>query len=301
MGQITCEECHTAGGIDQNYLNEQAEAVMEKMHGEEDIDFIIAAVEGPDDCADVLSKVAVSDRETFMKNCQEADTSLSLRIDGQEFLIIKADKDFIKDDPHALRGLLAHEMMHTVQRRQGVEEEIETVARSYEDTAINDLIEIGLQPAEVQRFIRTVFTTAIFTLKDLYANTELIRQGFAKELENYYSQMLGVENFCPRPDFYGEEADLAEVEDAITFELGLLPAWLPFEALNHPSAENIRHRIHDCYEEDIPQVAYYVHKIRQLYHDEYDEPGKFKNVFFQQIFDAAEEVIEKKIDLPTGQ
>lgn len=295
---MQCEHCYTAGpDLDPEFFRDCVETVMEKMTYGTDTPVSVVAVTDPADCQQLLDRVAVEDETKFLENCQSAQTSISYRANDQEFILLKADKEFITSNKSALRGLIAHELMHTVQRRKGIEKEIEEAARSYQDDAIQQLQELGLDNAQVTRFIRTVFQTAIFSLKDIYANTDLIRESFAADLEEYYYHMLGIEQYCPAPEFYGEEAEPAEVQDALSFELGLLPAWLPFEALNHSEADKIRHRIEECYEKDIPQVAYYVHTIRDLYHDKYDNPGEFKNLFFQQIVDSAAQALSKKLGL----
>ncbi|MDY6774268.1 MAG: hypothetical protein SVS85_03625, partial [Candidatus Nanohaloarchaea archaeon] len=101
-----------------------------------------------------------------------------------------------------------------VQRDEDLGGEIEEAAKRYQDEMIERLRESGLEDEEINRFIYTVFQTAIYTLKDLFTNKELIEQGFVEELETYYYHMLDLESFCPSPDFYGEEAELEEVQDA---------------------------------------------------------------------------------------
>ncbi len=292
---MDCKRCFTTSGIDQAFVEERVREVVEKLDHTEDISVTVVAVADADECGAVLDEIDVADEEAFLRNCEDADTSISYRAADEEFVLIKADKPFVQENASALRGLLAHEMMHTVQRRQGIEQDIETVARSHEEEAITRLRDLGMDDQEIGGFIRTVFQTAIFALKDLYANTELIQQSFVADLEEYYHHMLGIDEFCPAPDFYGEEAELYEVQEAIAFELGLLPAWLPFEALSRPEADRLRHRIQDCYEQDLPQVSYHIHDIRDLYHDQYNQRDEFKNRFFQEIFTSASDVIEKKI------
>lgn len=278
------------------FFEERAREVMEKLEAAQDIDFFLVAVESSDQCRSAAEALPIDDDEGFVANCREAETSLSFTMSGEEFILLKTDKAFVQEDESALRGLMAHEMMHTVQRRQGVEQRIEDASKSHFDSAVAHLQERGFSDDEVYRFLHTVFETAIFTLKDIFANTELIRMSFVSDLEHYYYHMLGVEDFCPLPDFYGEEAELAEVENAIAFELGLLPAWLPFEALNRAEADDIRHRIKECYEKDIPQVAYYAHKVRNAYHDHYNDRVRFMNRFFQDVLEGSYAVIERKVE-----
>ncbi|MDY6770033.1 MAG: hypothetical protein SVU88_03600 [Candidatus Nanohaloarchaea archaeon] len=288
---MRCQACYTFGEVDGDYFEQQATAVMDKLAGEEDIPFTIIALDDPGQCEEAFEEIPVEERKEFLETCRGSETSVSFRAGDQEFIVLKADKEFLSDDPAALRGLLAHELMHTVQRDDELGERIEDAARRYEDEMLASLRESGLSDEDSNRFIETVFQTAIFTLKDLFTNRDLIEQGFAEELEAYYRHMLGIESFCPSPDFYGEEAEVDEIQDAVTFELGLLPAWLPFEARESERSSAIRDRIEECYEDEVPRVAAYVHRLEELYDKRMDDaPDEFMDAFFEQV-------IEHSIDL----
>ncbi|MFB6240596.1 MAG: hypothetical protein ABEJ46_03385, partial [Gemmatimonadota bacterium] len=279
---MKCHRCHSFGDIDPSYFERQAEEVMAKLEGEEDIAFSIVALDEETQCEEAFEEIPVKDREEFIETCENAETSVIFSSGGQEFLF---------EEPEALQGLLAHEMMHTVQRDEELGEQIEEGAKAYEDEMITALRESEMSDQEINRFIHTVFQTAIYTLKDLFTNTELVRQGFAEELEAYYHHMLGIDSFCPAPDFYGEEAELEEVQDAITFELGLLPAWLPFKGLERDGSNEIRNRIEECYEKGIPQVAAYIHELEDLYRDTFDEPEAFIDAYFRQVVERSIEMM----------
>lgn len=290
---MKCQGCHSFGDVGADYFDEQASMVLEKLEGEEDIGFSIIAIDDTEQCSDAFEQIPVKDREDFLETCRGTETSVSFRSGGQEFIIIKTDKEFLYEDPGALRGLLAHELMHTVQRDGELEEKVEDGAKRYEQEMIDSLTDSGLTDEEMNRFIHTVFQTAIYTLKDIFTNTALIEQGFVEELEAYYHHMLGLENFCPMPDFYGAEASVDDIQDAITFELGILPAWLPFKALDRERSNRIRERIEECYEKDIPTVADYVHRLEELYADTYAESEEFIDAYFQQVVQHSIELMDR--------
>lgn len=275
-----CEGCYTFGDTDTSYFREQAEDVAERLDA--DVAFSIVAVDDTARCEEAADELPVEDRETFLENCRSAGTSLSYEASGQELIILHTDHAFLRDEPAALRGLIAHELMHTVQRERGVGEQVEAAAKAEQERMIDELAAAGLSKAEIERFIDTVFRAAIYTLKDLLTNRELVDRGFVDELEAYYHHMLGVDDFCPMPDFYGEEADVAEVQDAIAFELGLLPAWLPFKELDREEGRVIRERLRECYEQDIPAVTNYVHSLEDLYEAERDDPDAFMEDFMRE-------------------
>ncbi len=294
-----CEGCHAWGDIDTAFLREQADAVMDRLEGEEDIRFSIVAIDSPDRCREAAETIDADDVEAFIEDCRTAQTSVSLTSGGQEFIILRPGRDFLAEDPAALRGLIAHELIHTVQRRNGVEEAVEQAAKDYQDAMVDRLAASGLDRDEIMRFIYTVFQTAIYALKDIEANTALIRQGFADDLTAYYRQMIGIDEFCPAPDFHGEDASLESVEDAITFELGLLPAWLPFVVHEPDDASIIRDRLEECYEPHIPDVADYIAALQDLYADIYrDDPAAFRHRFFIQVVERSLDLITRKVDRP---
>ncbi|MFB6076969.1 MAG: hypothetical protein ABEK12_02470 [Candidatus Nanohaloarchaea archaeon] len=282
-----CTACYAWGDdIDESFFREQADVVIDRLGGV-DIDFSIVAVQSPDDCGAAAESVPVDDPVAFQEECRTADTSVSIRSGGEEYIIIRAGRAFIRENAGALRGLLAHEIMHTVQREAGMGETVERIAKDQEDVMIEKLSDAGLSDDEIQRFVYTVFQTAIFAVKDIRANTALIDRGFTADLEEYYRHMIGVDDFCPAPDFYGESADVSEVEDAITFELGLLPAWLPFKHLGREASNEIRDRIAECYETDLPDVAAFVQELEETYTATYYDMDELTAAFMGQVIDRA--------------
>ncbi|MDY6773999.1 MAG: hypothetical protein SVS85_02265, partial [Candidatus Nanohaloarchaea archaeon] len=133
---MRCQECYSYGDVESGYFEEQAERVMQKLEGEEDIEFTIVAVDTENQCGDAFEQIPVEDREDFLDKCRSAETSVSFRSGEQEFIIIKTDKEFLLEEPEALRGLLAHELMHTVQRDEDLGGEIEEAAKRYQDEMI---------------------------------------------------------------------------------------------------------------------------------------------------------------------
>lgn len=289
---------HIQGDMDEAFFKENADQVVEKLDALEDIPFDIVVIEDTQQCDAIFDLFDIQDKEAFLQNCEDALTSISYRAEGQEIIVIKADKQFIQENDAALRGLIAHELMHVVHRKSGVELEIQEAAKEHADDAVVNLRDLGLTDEEISAFIGTVFATAIFCLKDIYDNTDLIQQSFTADLEEYYYNMLGIEDYCRVPDFYGEEVQLDEIENALAFELGLLPAWLPFKALNRDASDKIRQRIKECYERDIPDVAAHIQPLTELYEDKYDQPDEFKHAFFEHILESSYRLIEQKRGQP---
>lgn len=295
---MKCRECHVFGDLGEALFEQQAAQVMENLEGEETIDIDIIALDDGVPCSDVFEKVPVNDREEFLEICRGSETSVSFRSDGQEFLLIKTGKDFLKETPEALRGLIAHELVHTVQRNQDLENRIEQAAKDYEEEMIQALSDSGLSDDEINRFIHTVFQTGIFALKDLFANRELIQQGFASELETYYYHMLGLDTYCPMPEFYGEEKTVDDVQDAITFELGLLPAWAPFHAMDRDVSGEIEERISECYTPNLPRISQLTDALADLYQERREDPQEFMDSYFNELVEHSIQLMEEAEDHP---
>lgn len=290
--------CHVQDGLDEDFFTKHAEQVLSKIDGLDGIDVDIVAIRNPAQCGDLVKDLPVTEKEEFVQNCEDALTSVSYRTEGHEIIVIKADKPFISNNPAALRGLLAHELMHVVHRHNGVEEAIQNAAKDYTQEAIQRLRELGMTDTEIGGFIGTVFATAIFCLKDIYANTDLIQQTFTADLEEYYYNILGVDGYCRVPDFYGKEATIDDLENALAFELGLVPAWLPFEQLDRDTSDRVQQRIHECYERDLPDVSAHMKELGALYQDTYDNPELFRQRFFEQVIKISCDVIAQKLSEP---
>jgi len=279
--------------LDEEFYEQRVKEVEEKLEGEEKLEMTFVFMRGVEDCPTIPELQGVN-RDAIAKACERSGSS-SFRHEGNEYVVIAVDKPFLKENGAAMRGLIAHELMHTVQRHSGEEEEIEQAAMSYSESVVQELKERGYDMQDGLRFIRTVLSTAVLCLKDLYSNTELIRQSFSGDLEEYYYHILEVDSYCPAPEFYAEEERLEDIEEAIAFELRIMPAWLPFASLDREKADHIHEQIKKCYQSKIPQTSYYVGKVKHLYFDEFHRKARFRTKFFEQILEASYKLIDKKL------
>lgn len=287
--------CIVHPDLDHEFLDQRVEEVEEQFEGEEYLDYTYVFIRDTDDCMDLSEEIDTEHRDEFIQIC-EREGSSSFRIDDTEYILITIDRPFLEENKSACRGLIAHELVHTVQRATGLEEEIEEAGQAYTDSVAQELTDRGFTKDDAIRFIKTVLSTAILCLKDIYANTELIRQGFSEDLEEYYYHMLDINDYCPLPKFYNDEESLEDIEAALAFDIRLIPAWLPFEGLDREKSQEIKDRIQECYQSNIPQTSYHVDKIRHLYHDEFHKSDQFKTKFFQKVLESSYNVIDKKLD-----
>ncbi len=288
--------CVVQPDLDQEFIDEQVKEVLDRLEGEEGLDFTFVFVEDKTDMNDIVDQLDLdtAEQELFIAKVRKEGSS-NFSVGDQDFLIIDIDENFLTANESALRGLVAHELMHTVHREAELEETIQKAAFDRSERIIKELADRGHTKDEAMRFFRQVVSTSVFCLKDLIGNAELIEQGFAEELEEYYYEMLDIDSYCPLPRFYSEEEKLTEIEGALSFELELMPAWVPFKGMDREKADKIRERIEECYQQNIPETSHQMGKIADIFQQR-EDTKTFIETFFDQVIESALEVIDTKLE-----
>lgn len=290
--------CIVGDDLDQEFLKARVQEVLDTIEGEEDLDFTYVFTSGKEDCTAMADELDVQDPEDFITHCQKPHSS-SFRSGGDEYLAVQMDEPFLQEDRAACRGLIAHELAHTIQRDTGIEDRIEDAAAEHASTVPAQLERGGFSEVESIEFIETVLSTTVFCLKDIFANSLLIEQGLTDDLLAYYTEMLGIEEFCPQPEFYqdDEAGSVEEVNDAMQFELQLVPAWLPFTRCGPEKHQLIHDRISECYQGNIPGSGERSTVLEAVYADAFDDPDAFIDRFMDTVtaqwLDAASTVRDR--------
>ena len=285
-------EIHIDSDLDQQRYRDSIETVTERFEGlPEPLIFLVYTEPGHPDR--VIGDTAVEPRSRLDEACNK-DTSASFTVDELDIITLYVDEPFLVDNDDALIGLITHEVIHAVHRKRGLEQEIEDQATEYSDMLLENLAEFDVSKEEAISFIRDVVSNAVFCLKDIYANTEIIEHGFGDELAEYYYHQLGIDSFCPLPRFYQDETTIKQVQDAVSFELQLTPAWLPFEKHQSERAQELQEQIEECYELNIPETADAIHSICDIYTKSFDDED-FIEQFYTGLFDEIFELIENKL------
>lgn len=236
----------------------------------------------------------------FQKVIEGTDTSFSYSSDDQNFVLILIDPNtkFLLRNNLALRGLLAHEIMHTVQRMREYEDNIRDCFVKEFKRSLYFVSSLPFPTKKSIDLFTNIGKTAILVLKDLYSDSELIKKGFTRELLEYYSTLFGLGKFCPLPKFFhveeGKEInvrDLKKLQDALEFELELLPAWLPFEKVNRTVAQKLKKHLERCYEQDIELIAREFHEVILLYITEFSMTCNFHRDFYRLILNKVYTVL----------
>jgi hypothetical protein len=239
---------------------------------------------------DIPSEVAYK----FQKILESADTSFFYGDENQNLVVIRitSEIEFILKNNLALRGLLAHELIHALQRFRGLDRDVKRCYIAVANEMAPLLDELDYDEESVMKLINSIGVTSILVLKDLYVDDEMIRKGLTRELLNYYSGLFGVrKKTCPLPKFKKiiegkkiSEEDFPYIVDALNFELQLLPTWLPFEKINSKVARKLKKHIEKCYEADLGWIAKHFHEIIVLYMTEFSNTCKFHRDYYRLIF-----------------
>ncbi|MFX0117526.1 MAG: hypothetical protein ACFFB3_23470, partial [Candidatus Hodarchaeota archaeon] len=176
---------------------------------------------------------------TDIQTMTEGNVPFSFGYDENEFLFIVIESEdyylFVETpDEEALKGLLMHEYMHSVQRQRGFEDDLRKSMAFPLDFFENMAgLMRNFPKEEALPALRQIAQTSILVLKDLYTNYELEMLGFGDLLLSYYYWLFRVDKSCPLPGFdvkyeLGKPIeDLDEFIRVMQFVLGLIPSWVP--------------------------------------------------------------------------
>ncbi|MFX0205789.1 MAG: hypothetical protein ACFFDT_07350, partial [Candidatus Hodarchaeota archaeon] len=194
-----------------------------------------------------LPEKKINDLRRFFSD--SFSTSFSWGFAEQEFVFIRLEKTsplLRLENQRGLRGLILHEILHSVQRQRGFEVSLRSSL-----VLTLDLFEqlAAMVPSEhfdkneIISFLTEISQVAFYTLKDIYVNYELIKRGYGELLLDYYKSSLGFEesNLITPPRFETSlllkkgKKDLIETARAFNYTTSLLPTWLPFMQLDMDS------------------------------------------------------------------
>lgn len=179
-------------------------------------------------------------------------SSFSWGFDDREFVFIRLEektKLFNKKNRSGLRGLIIHEVLHGVQRQRGLEIRL----RDSLDFTLDFFTQLAeIIPSEeydrekTLEFLKKISQVALFALKDIFVNVEMIKRGLTSPLIIFYKDQLGFdEKLNITPPHFETEFDKGKIRvkeldsfaDAFTYTLALIPVWLPFMVLETESKD----------------------------------------------------------------
>ncbi len=140
----------------------------------------------------------------------------------------------------AIQGLFAHELMHLLNKLDGIEDELEYEA---ERAATNmfRLLEKEIKPFTIDKLLSSLIritTSSLLFIKDIFANTRAMSFGFDDELyANYKVTLSDVKKEIKFTDGYIiktlKNGRMHALDDAFTVYLGLNISWVAFKMFHN--------------------------------------------------------------------
>ncbi len=214
--------------------------------------------------------------------------SFSFRFKDREMIIIYMDKILAKNED-SLIGLLLHEISHINQINKGTYKKIYEDYEKIENKSFHLFEKLDYDKKELNWLFHDISTIAILTLKDIYANNELINKKLTKYLIAYYKLEFD-KKICPRPVFYGNLKDAAKYDLDLMrlvfeFELSLISVVLPLYKTK--KAHELVRYLSRCYEVNINAVSKKCHELIILYFRDFRKKNfneEFLNAVFRKVY-----------------
>tara|TARA_Y100000034_G_scaffold130215_1_gene188081 strand:+ start:3633 stop:4592 length:960 start_codon:yes stop_codon:yes gene_type:complete len=283
----------------------------------------IFVTDNPKHFKKIESSIPNSLIKDFRNTYLEDPTSMSITAGKFDLIIIsisQKNEQYLKKNSKALQGVIAHELMHIVQRRQHIDRKVRADAiRAFKafKPKLKKLYK-KYNKADVDQTFAEVGRQANFVLKDLYANEEIIKVGlgdciladYAQYYINQGSLKLSKLNFTKHnqkhkcsstskkecKDIFSKKIT-EQLSDRINFELGLLPVIIPFgrwyKRENFKDAKLLLDFLGDYYETHVPEVAKEIDPLIKYSFRNFSNSQTFRKAFFRQIFEVTEKLLVK--------
>lgn len=246
-------------------------------------------IDSIDSCPTIAPDLPRVQKIIFKRFCDKERISFSYSFGKYEIVIIwvTPDKEFLRTNKRAVAGLIAHELMHTVLRKKGLDKQlVDSYLSSYESN-YSILNAIEMPRPRLRSMFDKIGSEAVMTLKEIYANSELIKRGYGDLLLEYYMYKTGGDKFCPIPMFYTggvRSATLNEIENGVLFQLALFPARIPFQKYDKPKAKRLIAHIEECYERGISEISREFNEVIVLTLEDFEPTPAFQKEFYSTVF-----------------
>ena len=239
-------------------------------------------------------------------------TSFSYGFEEKEFVFIQLEIDTPLLDPqntNGFLGLLLHEILHSIQRQRGLEVRLKASLTSTL-TLFKDLAELippeVFSQEEVYKFLTDISQMALYCLKDIYVNVEMMKRGLSDSLLEYYMIELGYEDkdAIITPPSFGNPFikgnirtdDLREFARAFNYTISLIPIWLPSMVLevdsrNYKPSRQLKHYIFDKYYVNPSLITREMWHLENIFLTNFSFSHGFHLKWFGAIFNLALEYI----------
>ncbi len=251
-------------------------------------------------------------RKEFKEVYFEDPTSMSITSGKFDLIIISISsttEKYLRTNSKALQGVMSHELMHVVQRRQGLDRKIRSDAiRAYKEFAprVKKLYE-DMDKSHVDQIFAEVGRQANFVLKDIYANDAIIKlglgDGILADYSNYYAikgKVLSSVGYVKTGHKKIQKKIGKDIYSSVNYMLGLMPVIVPFErwylkdknratkAILTYISSNYERRMKHLSNEMTPVINYSIKNLR--------DTSTFRKNYFKKIFQVTEKLIRESPD-----
>jgi len=235
-------------------------------------------------------------RKKFLCTFEQEKASMAFTYKDIEVVIIliSPSDSYLKKNMNACMGILAHELTHVFQKREGINEYLDECFKHNFDEYYKKLLKLKYPPAETEKLAVMIGEAALFVLKDFYMASELINRGLGDYLlEAYYWQFVKP---MKSPVFYKDfrTATKEELLNAINFELALISVILPFQSYQNPKAKKLIDYIQRRYEKNVQEIVKEFYGLDRIYDIEFSWSWDFQRKYFTKIFDDVLELLSGK-------
>jgi len=238
-------------------------------------------------------------------------SSFSWGFEDKEFVFIRLEESTNLLQPSNLKGfqgLIIHEVLHGVQRQRGLEIRL----RDSLDFTVEFFTQLAdvIPPEKYKReeiitFLKEISQVALFSLKDIFVNVELIKRGLVEPLIAFYRSDIGIdEKFDITPPHYETEfdkgtiriKDLKAFANAITYTLALIPVWLPFMVLetdskHYSTSRELKHFIFNKYYINPSFITREMWHIENIFLTSFSFSKRFHRKWYGAIFNLTLEYL----------
>lgn len=238
-------------------------------------------------------------------------TSFSYGHKNKELIFIRLEKTskLLKSDyKSGFLGLILHEIFHSVQRQRGLEVRVQN-SLVFSLDFFSELASIVPPDVfgqdELIGFLKEISQVALFTLKDIYVNVEMIKRGFIDYLIDFYKTELRFEEpegitkpIFDTPFQKGEIKiqNLIEFATAFNYTVSLIPVWLPTMVLetdskSYTTSRELKHFIFDDYYTNPSLITREMWHIENIFLTSFSFSKGFHLKWFGAIFNLALEYL----------
>lgn len=244
----------------------------------------IAVVADQKRCWSLLRHYPVEIRKRFLELCKHTKTSFSFSRGPRNYILIylPSNRSKIAKDPAVFRGILMHEFMHLNMNRNIPYASIKVHAQEVLNTLLPRV------PKRYRQLFFSVSNSAQLFLRDLYANSSLLRSRYVDDVLSYYHSEFSSKK-CPRPMLYENFTEFlrkrpSEIINLFQFEFGLLSIMLPLRKFTRVKADRFVRHMERCYQVNAKELERGCEQIVELFLRSKKLDTVFQHLFFTSIF-----------------